>query len=276
MPTPPAADWQMSQEPKPRRRFRFSLRTLLLLVAICSVGFGWLGYKMRQASQQWEAVRAMQKSEFTVFYDYEFDTDGNHNYRTIPPTPAWLRKLFGDDFFANVAGVGLKDRPVTDADFAHLQELTHLKILELTNAEITNGRLTYLRGMSQLQALSLSKNSQITDDGVAIIQKLKQLKRLFLSETHVTDAGLTHLEPLSNLVWLDLGETQVTDAGLVHLQKMADLRNLFLTGTQVTDAGLVHVRKMGELRNLYLANTQVTDEGCRELQKVLPNLTIHR
>ena len=57
----------MDNKPKTkRRRFRFSLRTLLLLVTVASLGFGWLGYKLRQAERQRAAVELLRELDAEV------------------------------------------------------------------------------------------------------------------------------------------------------------------------------------------------------------------
>src|SRR5262245_15433970 len=111
-------------ETMPKRRWsRFSLRTLLVLVSIASAGFGWLGVKVRQAQQQREAVKAIQNlGALEVRYDYQMTPDGKFDNVTLPPGPVWLRKLLGDDAFANVVLVILADSEVTDADLILLHE----------------------------------------------------------------------------------------------------------------------------------------------------------
>src|SRR5262249_5731771 len=112
----------METKPK-RRRFRFSLRTLLVFVAVASAGFGWLGVKVRAKHREREAVKAIREMDGFVFYDYEWDSP-------IPPGPAWLREVFGDDVFANVAHVSLAPQ-TTDAGIRHLIKLNQLKVLDL-------------------------------------------------------------------------------------------------------------------------------------------------
>ena len=85
--------------PKPHRRWlQFSLRTMLLLVLIASVPLGWLGMKVREARQQWEAVRAIRMVEGVVEYDFERDETGVVQIRPLPADLAWpLLDLVGDD-----------------------------------------------------------------------------------------------------------------------------------------------------------------------------------
>jgi hypothetical protein len=51
-----------------------------------------------------------------------------------------------------------------------------------------------------------------------------ELRVLDLMFKDVTDAGLAHLEKLTALQWLALGGPKVTDAGLAHVEKLTALR----------------------------------------------------
>jgi hypothetical protein len=117
--------------------------------------------------------------------------------------------------------------------------------------------------------------TQVTDVGLAHLQRLTHLRWLSLNYTHVTDAGLGHLRSLTGLRWLDLSGTQITDAGLANLQSLTGLQSLRLNGTIVTDAGLAHLRTMTSLSTLLLNGTHVTDDGVAQLEQALPKCRIY-
>lgn len=89
-----------------------------------------------------------------------------------------------------------------------------------------------------------------------------------------TDAGLEVLEELRDLQILDLTDSQVTDAGLKHLKALPRLERLRLDGSGISDAGLEHLKQMPQLRQVYLFATQVTERGVAELKRALPNAEI--
>ena len=69
-----------------RRRFQFSLRSLLVLVVVVALPFSWLAVEMKKAREQKEVVatisnlagEADQPREFAlVDYDYSFDAANN-------------------------------------------------------------------------------------------------------------------------------------------------------------------------------------------------------
>ena len=71
--------------------------------------------------------------------------------------------------------------------------------------------------------------AQVTDAGLKYLKGLTQLQQLSLIQAQVTDAGLEHLKGLTQLERLNLTSTQVTDAGLEHLEGLTQLRQLNLT-----------------------------------------------
>ena len=88
-----------------RRRFQYSLRTLLLVMTLACIGMSWLGVKMQQARKQREAVEAIEKLGGWVHYDYQVDQSGRWHFGAVPPGPAWLRNGLGEDFFSTVVDI---------------------------------------------------------------------------------------------------------------------------------------------------------------------------
>jgi hypothetical protein len=274
-----------------RLPFQFGIRSLLVLTIVVALPCSWLAIGLRQASNQQAAREAFAARGGSAPYDYELDASRNW-HRIQPaqsPAPAWLHKVVGDDFFADVAVVNLADTSVTDAGLEHLKGLRQLRmlilgstqvtdaglehldglnrlqVLYLMNTQVTDAGLKHLNGLSQLQEFVLS-NTRVTDAGLEHLEGLSQLRQLVLGCPRVTDAGLEHLEGLSRLQVLYLGDTQVTDAGLEHLRGLSQLDVLDLSGRRVTDAGLEHLKGVGQLRELHLAGTGVTDAGLEHLK----------
>jgi hypothetical protein len=90
--------------PKRGRRFlRFSLRGLLVVVAICSV---WLGIAFHRAREQARLVALIEANGGHVFYDYH-EVDSKIFVDATSRTPAWLLDSLGVDFFHDVAHVSV-------------------------------------------------------------------------------------------------------------------------------------------------------------------------
>jgi hypothetical protein len=141
--------------------------------------------------------------------------------------------------------------PVTDEELATLSELN-------------------------LEWLDLS-GSQVTNEGLMTLAKLKGLRRLGLADTSVSDKELEALADLRQLEWLSLSGTRVTDRGLETLAaRFKTLRWLNLDGTKVTDQGLTHLEGLDKLEWLYLRNTAVSDEAIEQLKRARPGLEVSR
>ncbi|MCE9544689.1 MAG: hypothetical protein K8T25_04110 [Planctomycetia bacterium] len=100
-------------EEKPKRPFQFSLRTLLIVMAVAAVPISWFSYK---ADRQRRAVEALRKSGATVAYR-------NINSTTDPPLAHWRYR---------VISVWLSRSP-TESDVAALQALDGLELVLLMN-----------------------------------------------------------------------------------------------------------------------------------------------
>jgi hypothetical protein len=157
-----------------RRWFRNSRRWPLLLALLLAIPCSWFGLKMEYAARQKEVIEELENLGGLVWYDYQFDADGMPGRQDDdPPGPVWLRRLLGDDFF-----------------------MTAIK-LDLTQTEVGDGELEHLKGLTQLQTLSLGER--------------------------VSDAGLAHLKGLPQLQSLDLRAAKVSDAAISNLQKALPL-----------------------------------------------------
>ena len=210
----------MNAKPK-HRRLRYSLRTMLVVVLVLSV---WLGWMANRAAKQRRAVDEIRELGGQVYYDYERDENDAEIRipRPVPPGPAWLRKLVGTDWLADVIVVRLRD--VTDKELALLEDLPGLKRLFIRGRNVTDAGLAHLGTLDKLDYLEVEK-FDISDDGLQQLSGLKNLEFLVLRDIGVTDAGLDHLESLSGLERLYLERTQVTAEGVNRIgQAMPDVR----------------------------------------------------
>ena len=264
---------RQSIPPRRRRWLQFSLRTLLALTTVVAVFLGWLGWRLKIARDQAEAVAAIQDTGAYASYDFEMEAlneeSSKFGFGSItpvqpdPPAPAWLCQLVGIDFFADVVYVDAERGPSAGRPGAVGSEPT-----------ITDREMAHIATLSDLRFLHLGGQTQVTDAGVAYVSRLTELEKLYLNDTKISDAGTTYLRPLKNLVFLGLSGTQVSDAGLVHLAGLTKLKQLVLANTNVSDAGLRHLEGLKSLGMLSLEKTRVTDEGVEKLQQALPNCRI--
>ena len=116
---------------------------------------------------------------------------------------------------------------------------------------------------------SLGKpQGKLTERDAAVV------KDLHLDGSQITDEGLKDVAKLKHLERLDLSDTKITDSGLKEVAKLQKLKSLRLNDTEISDEGLKEVSKLKKLEKLDLNFTQITDNGAAELQKALPNCRI--
>ena len=197
-----------------RRFLRFSMRGMIVVVLVIG---GWLGWVVRSAQIQREAVAAIENAGGAVSYDW------GRISGSIPAggpwAPEWLVNLIGVDYFGHVTEALInQNSTVTDGVIAKVGCLTQLHDLFLHSTCVSDAGLSHLKGLTNLEWLDLGK-TQITDAGLVHLRGLANLTELRLGGTQVTDAGLRHLKGLTKLSQLDLSETQVTDAGLRELKR---------------------------------------------------------
>jgi Leucine-rich repeat (LRR) protein len=243
--------------PKRKRRwFQFSLRTMMVVVTLLCI---WLGITANRANRQRRAVETITKAGGEVLYDYQTVTGAR------PPGPEWLRTLLGENFFSEVAAVGLNQSHDPGEGLANVREMAHLQWLVVGGKGVTDARLVNIKPLIKLKYLDLS-TAKVTDVGFINLELMTELETLNLPDTNITDAGLVSLRGMTNLRTLDLQNTRVSDAGLVNLELMTELETLDLANTDITDAGLVNLKGMGKLRLLNMKGTKVSDGGLVSLK----------
>ncbi len=210
-----------------RRRFQFGIKTLFLLMFAVVVVGGWFRWRMRQAQWQKEAAETVRKTYGEVLHDYGYEyalpiqssnvysSDGEFIGRfegSVPgesPASAWLRRMLGDDFVADVVEVHM----------AH---------------DLDNDVVACLRKFPRLKRLHISLTDDLDDDAVACLRKLPRLKRLHISLTEITEGNLKCVRELTNVEALCLYITEDGPLAVEHLlaleniQKLSQVENLDL------------------------------------------------
>lgn len=267
-----------------KRMFRFSLRTMLLLLSVGAVFFGW---QVSQIRRQQVAVANIEESGGQVRFLRSKEGE------LLLRGPGWLHRMMGDDGFRTVHSVVLFAE--SNSEFADdLSDLPDLQELQISGDNLSRETLTAVTRLSELRILGLCSfdNSHVTDewmpkfaklkhlmmldvrgapvsdDGLRHLCNLSQLRTLLLAETKVTDAGLEHLTQLKQLSVLDFGSLPITDRGLRALRPHAKLRDLSLHGTRITNEGLVHLKSLPSLTTIGLGRTSINDAGLKVLAQI--------
>jgi hypothetical protein len=169
----------------------------------------------------------------------------------------WRRSIRTSVTFGRGFG-GLFPR-INEDDLAQLRRLKHLDSLDLSMCDaLTNQGLAHLSGLTELRTLDLGRSPY---PGI-------------VTHPSLGDVGLVHLRGLRRLESLSLIDCAVTDAGLANLAGLTALQDLDLRGTQVTDAGLVHLKGLRRLKSMNLEGTKVTPEAIAAFLESRPELDV--
>ena len=264
-----------SARPWWRRFTQFSLKSMLILMALLSVplaGYVWL---RERARRQAEGVALVESVGGIVTYEY---VDGEYS-RTERPLADWQVRWFGKDFFLNVVDVSqwTGQMPLlarygmpTEADikvepaeaktfwegvsrFHRLQELSVYRDWgAYGHPKVTLGKFTDLRDLQ-------IEETELTDEDLAGLDHLDKLQRVFLEKTHAGDETARRLSRCHSLTRLDLGRTKLTDEGLKLLSACERLEWLSLEDTAITDAGIAYLSRLSRLEVLRLGSTKISD-----------------
>jgi hypothetical protein len=179
---------------EPERRWwsalRLRVRTLVMLVIVIGGGLGWI---VHLARIQRRAVAAIANNGGFVLYDWQVK-DGHFNSAPVPRWKGWLIDHLGPDYFGRVVHVSYPE-------FVSATSTAHGTIFVGTTAGLTsyfdlpvsNAELAHLDDLTYLESLFLN-GSPITDAGLIHLKKLDNLKELWLEKTQVTDEGVRELQ----------------------------------------------------------------------------------
>ena len=210
------------QKPK-RRWFRFSLRTLFLLVLVLSV---WLGLKVEAARKQHLAIVAVKALGVQVQYDFDKKDRDRH-----PNEPEWLINLFSIDFFHDVVEVvfSVNTGSPNGSDLSKLHP-----------------ELVYF---PQLRSIVLS-GIACSDDDLQYLAGMKELQWLWLRSSTFTGIGLKYLGGCKKLDWLMFDDCPISDAGIEQIKNFTAIQTLYLQNSHVTDASIDLIASLPNLRQV--------------------------
>lgn len=162
----------------------------------------------------------------------------------------------------------------------HLKEIgKFLHLEDLLIAHVIDHSLSwYLEYLKPVRGVSFDLHN-LSDEGLKMAAQIPGLKRLGGRFNHgldtrtFSDEGIAHLSVLKNLRELDLSDSQVTDEGLLSLHG-EDMECLELSHTEISDHSVGILTQWKNLKLLQIFDTHVTREGVSALKKALPSTEI--
>jgi hypothetical protein len=210
-----------------------------------------MGTWVHRASQQREAVKALERCQANIWYaTFTGPLERPWYASQCPPLRRRLPE-WGRDFLYPVTGVTIRNPSSAVSDVDLLPALAKLH------------RVTHL---------DLGK-TPVTNQGLRYFSQLRRLETLDLAETRLNEGDVDHLRGLK-LVWLSVNRTRFSDRSLSSLRAMRSLAYLDLTRTKVSDRGIDILLEMPGLREVRLNRSLVTRAGYDRLRFARPDWII--
>lgn len=227
-----------------QRRWRPSLRTYFVLMALLAAFIAWFGVEFRRSRQQARAVDLLLAEQASLL----FETNESLGVSILPgppgEPPAFLMRSLGYDFFFRLGDVSVDGARVA-ADSATvldaIEQLPQLRRLRIRNILLTTDNLKPIFELNGLESLDLSK-TRLSDSSIAWICDT-HLRWLNVSHTWLGDTAVNEIATLDKLQYLNLERTGVSDRSIDALSEMRGLRHLIIRRTSITAAGAKQLSK---------------------------------
>jgi hypothetical protein len=252
-----------------RKRFQYTLRTLMLIVTACAITCSGVAIWVNRATRQREAVDEIIALGGAVYYHSQRDDE-----RPDLPPEMRSRPERGNDLWSGVRAVVFRKSEANDRALSLLADLPGMRNVMITGPNaMTDDGFAHIGKLTTLTGFYV-RDVRITDEGFAHLGKVTNLKSLQMYNVRVSDAGLAHLESLTNLEALELEGVAITDAAMVHLRPLCKLTWLTICDAPITDEGLVNLEGLDDLQCVRVPNTRVSSVGAERLTKRLPGCTV--
>jgi hypothetical protein len=162
-------------------RVQFSLRVLLVLVALAGVGSWWFTQRLESARAQAAAVQQLRSAGAMLYYDFEVDHDlnfvaGRPRDSFDPPPRFSLSRVLGDDFFSDVTVVNSWEM-MDDSQLQTVADCRNVRAL-LLGIPLSERSLPILKRMTSLKLLDI-QGSGLSESAIRELQAALPRTRIY-------------------------------------------------------------------------------------------------
>ncbi len=243
-------------------RFRYSIKTLLIVTTVVAVIAGYFGLRLKQAAQQQAAVKGLQAAGASVSYEEKYRWRHGPNVTGWTPRTLserwdeWQAKCFGLDFVYCVQRVyyGL---PASSDFFLHVQRLPELPELDVSVQKgFSDAAWASLLECGPVEKLTIQREPHADTRRLTGLSRLNRLRGLVIEGGELTLADAREIAQLTGLHELELHMVATSDDAIQPLANLKSLETFDLMhiglGKNVTASGLAFVARMPMLRSLTL------------------------
>ena len=236
-------------------RFRFTIRSLLLVTALVGVLLAIREPAVRKYGAQQAAAEKLRAVGARITVE--------------PIRPAPLRWLVANGDLGPITTVRLEGCRQPGDSLAALADLPDLQRLYLPNSAVTDDHLQHVAGLTGIRRLALWR-TQITARGFRHLAGLENLELLDIHGSRVSEEALPHLARLPHLRQIITTMT-FTDRGLACLCTFAQHPRILrgkVVVEGVTNRGMADLGALTSIQELDIRNSHVSAEGYAQLVRL--------
>ncbi|NJL71618.1 MAG: hypothetical protein HC888_08360 [Candidatus Competibacteraceae bacterium] len=167
----------------------------------------------------------------------------------------------------------LEGAELSDSQIVPLKGLINLESLSLPMNTIDGTCFSQMQSLSKLRELDLSLN-KISPEGFRAISRFKSLEVLYLDKSGVNDAALEHLTTLPKLKHLGIGQSKLTARGLSLIKKMKSIEIVDLEGAPLAVKDFA-VLQGSKVSCLSLSGKQFSATQLKQIRGLLPGVVFN-
>lgn len=232
-------------------RLKFSVRTLLVFMTLIAVWFAWMECTVRRQKETVAWVTGL--GGRAVDYDVAASKPSG------PRAPAWMRELFGDDYFRRITLVQISGQTLDD--LSPLENFNALEHLTISDCEVAD-----VEPLSRLKSLKELNVDGCNLSDLSPLANLRGLEKLSVKQNRISD--LTPLAELHHLQELDASWNAISDVS--PLSALVGMKRLVLTGNKISECSPLH--GLNKLFALLLNENPITAPEFIELLDAMPNI----
>ncbi len=277
------SDWQRAWSVF---RWRPSLKTLFVVIAMLAFTAAWFGAEMRKSKREHQAIAALVSNGAQV----QLGPSESIFVALLPGSPAdppaILRRWLGPEVFSSVKHIAYNDRAFPQGGV--LQGSVYPPYVGPAirtssrrmprNRSVTVNRGSFdeireaLAATPEVKGVRLS-GFKLNTDQLAEVFALPNLESLDLSRTQLDQASIAAVSG-TRLRWFDGSHTWLGDQAAFDLSKCSGLSHLNLDRTTLTDDGLKYLEALKELKYLSIQRVPVTLAAVKKFADAMPNCFI--
>src|SRR5262249_28598179 len=199
----------------------------------------------------------------TVWYDYQIEPVYNPlrprifalDEKAGQPAPAWLRQIFGDDFFREAVHVMFDEVSIPESTLAHLAKLSDVESITILDSKI-------------ISPGSIAQRP-VCDSDLIVLGRLPRLTGIWIKGAELDGSWLERMAGTSGLAEVSLEDMPIDDRSMKYLCATRSLKQLNLHGTRISEAGFRYIADATNLELLMLSSTNISSsEPYRNLKHV--------